>query len=71
MTDGQTGTPDSTAVRTALRRATHLLVDPPTHVLVDEIGLRLAAPGDSWRERPDMDPDATRACAGKARAGGA
>ncbi|MFJ2164944.1 class I SAM-dependent methyltransferase [Streptomyces griseofuscus] len=61
MTDDQTGTPDSTAVRTALWRAMHLQVDPPPHVLEDEIGLRLAAPGDGWRERPDMDPDATRA----------
>ncbi|MGM0348069.1 class I SAM-dependent methyltransferase [Streptomyces sp. Adlamb9] len=61
MTDDRTGTPDSTAVRTALWRAMHLQVDPPPHVLEDEIGLRLAAPGDGWRERPDMDPDATRA----------
>ncbi|SFY49816.1 class I SAM-dependent methyltransferase [Streptomyces sp. F-1] len=61
MTDDRTGTPDSTAVRTALWRAMHLQVDPPPHVLEDEIGLRLAAPGDAWRERPDMDPDGTRA----------
>ncbi|WDO04270.1 class I SAM-dependent methyltransferase [Streptomyces murinus] len=61
MTDDRTGTPDSTAVRTALWRAMHLQVDPPPHVLEDEIGLRLAAPDDGWRERPDMDPDATRA----------
>jgi methyltransferase (TIGR00027 family) len=37
----------------------HVLVDSPPHVLEDEIGLRLAAPGDGWRRRPDMDPDAT------------
>jgi methyltransferase (TIGR00027 family) len=48
--------PDSTAVRTALWRAMHVLVDPPPHVLVDELGLELAAPGDAWRARPDMDP---------------
>jgi methyltransferase (TIGR00027 family) len=28
-------------------------------VLSDEIGLRLAAPDDDWRRRPDMDPRAT------------
>ena len=48
--------PDSTAIRTALWRAMHTLVDPPPHVLVDDIGIRLAAPDDDWRERPDMDP---------------
>ncbi len=37
----------------------HLLVDMPPHVLEDEIGLRLAAPEDEWRSRPDMDPDFT------------
>ena len=34
--------PDSTAVRVALWRALHVQVDPPPHVLVDDIGLRLA-----------------------------
>jgi methyltransferase (TIGR00027 family) len=48
--------PDSTAVRVALWRAMHVLVDPPPHVLEDEVGLRLVAPGDDWRSRPDMDP---------------
>jgi methyltransferase (TIGR00027 family) len=33
-------------------------VDPPPHVLNDEIGLMLAAPEDDWRRRPDMDPKA-------------
>lgn len=56
----QAGVPDSTAVRTALWRAMHVQVDPPPHVLEDEIGLRLAAPDGDWRSRPDMDPDATR-----------
>ena len=37
----------------------HVQVDPPPHVLEDEIGLRLAAPDDGWRRRPDMDPHAT------------
>ncbi|MFH8336602.1 class I SAM-dependent methyltransferase [Streptomyces sp. AM6-12] len=61
MADDQIGAPDSTAVRTALWRAMHLQVDPPPHVLEDDIGLRLAAPDDGWRERPDMDPVGTRA----------
>jgi methyltransferase (TIGR00027 family) len=52
--------PDSTAVRVALWRAMHVLVDAPPHVLEDEVGLRLASPADGWRARPDMDPDGTR-----------
>ncbi|MFJ2216430.1 class I SAM-dependent methyltransferase [Streptomyces sp. NPDC101062] len=60
VTDGSEATPDSTAVRVALWRAMHVQVDPPPHVFEDEIGLRLAAPDDEWRRRPDMDPDATR-----------
>ena len=52
--------PDSTAVRVALWRAMHVQVDSPPHVLEDEIGLQLAAPGDGWRARPDMDPAGTR-----------
>src|SRR5262252_1392105 len=51
--------PDSTAVRVALWRALHVQVDPPPHVLEDEIGLRLIAPDDGWRRRPDMDPRST------------
>jgi methyltransferase (TIGR00027 family) len=46
-------------MRVALWRAMHVQVDPPPHVLEDEIGLRLAAPDDGWRRRPDMDPHAT------------
>ncbi|WP_030669270.1 class I SAM-dependent methyltransferase [Streptomyces sp. NRRL B-1347] len=60
MTAEQTGTPDNTAVRTALWRALHLEADAPPHVVKDEVGLRLAAPDDGWRERPDMDPRTTR-----------
>jgi len=52
--------PDSTAVRVALWRALHAQVDPPPHILEDEVGLRLIAPDEHWRERPDMDPDFTR-----------
>ena len=43
-------------MRVALWRAMHVLVDPPPHVLEDEVGLRLAAPDAGWRDRPDMDP---------------
>ncbi|MFD8544551.1 class I SAM-dependent methyltransferase [Streptomyces sp. NPDC059649] len=55
----QTQAPDNTAVRTALWRAMHVQVDPPPHVLKDEIGLQLAAPDADWRHRPDMDPHTT------------
>src|SRR5437764_6069085 len=60
MHDERTAAADSTAVRVALWRAMHVQVDPPPHVLADEIGLRLAAPDDGWHRRPDMDPQATR-----------
>ena len=60
MDDRQVAAPDSTAARVALWRAMHRLVDPPPHVLDDDIGLRLVAPDDGWRDRPDMDPDFTR-----------
>lgn len=48
--------PDDTAVRVALWRALHLQVDPSPHVFVDEIGLKLVAPDERWRTRPDMSP---------------
>lgn len=51
--------PDSTAVRVALWRALHVQVDALPHVLEDEIGLRLVAPDEGWRRRPDMDASAT------------
>jgi methyltransferase (TIGR00027 family) len=38
----------------------HVQVDPSPHVLEDEIGLKLVAPDEGWRNRPDMDPEATR-----------
>jgi methyltransferase (TIGR00027 family) len=61
MQDKQTAAaPDSTAVRVALWRAMHVHVDPPPHVIEDEIGLQLVAPDDDWRRRPDMDPQFTR-----------
>jgi methyltransferase (TIGR00027 family) len=58
--DEKNAAPDSTAVRVALWRAIHALVDPPPCVFKDEIGLRLIAPDDGWRNRPDMDPQFTR-----------
>jgi methyltransferase (TIGR00027 family) len=60
MHDQRTAAPDSTAVRVALWRAMHVQIAPPPHVLEDEIGLELAAPDESWRRRPDMDPQGTR-----------
>jgi methyltransferase (TIGR00027 family) len=59
MADEQTAAADGTAVRVALWRAMHVQVDPPPHVLEDEIGLQLAGPDDSWRDRPDMHPAGT------------
>ncbi|HZU09766.1 MAG TPA: class I SAM-dependent methyltransferase [Pseudacidobacterium sp.] len=56
MQTDQTIAPDSTAVRVALWRALHLQVDAPPHVLNDNIGFQLAAPGEDWRDRPDMNP---------------
>ena len=52
--------PDHTAVRVALWRALHVQIDPPPHVIEDEIGLRLVDPGDDWRSRPDMYPAFSR-----------
>src|SRR5215472_5407459 len=60
MDDKRTAAADSTAVRVALWRAMHVQVDPPPPILEDEIGLRLAAPDENWRRRPDMDPQGTR-----------
>jgi methyltransferase (TIGR00027 family) len=59
MPDKQPLAPDSTAARTALWRALHVQVDAPPHVLEDEIGLKLVAPDEGWRQRPDMDPQFT------------
>lgn len=52
--------PEKTAVRVALWRAMHMEIDAPPHVLQDTLGLRLIAPPDDWRQRPDMDPQGTR-----------
>jgi methyltransferase (TIGR00027 family) len=50
----KTPEPDNTAVRTALWRALHVQVDATPHILEDEIGLRLIAPPEDCKERPDM-----------------
>jgi methyltransferase (TIGR00027 family) len=34
----------------------HVQADPLPHVFEDEVGLKLAAPEEGWRERPDMSP---------------
>jgi methyltransferase (TIGR00027 family) len=60
MTGNVVGTPDNTAVRTALWRALHTQVDEPPHVLEDVLGARLAQDDDGWRERGDMVPDGSR-----------
>jgi methyltransferase (TIGR00027 family) len=57
--DQQPVAPESTAVRVALWRAMHAQIDPPPHVLEDEVGLQLASPDEGWRSRPDMDPHFT------------
>jgi len=59
MPDQLTPVADSTAVRVALWRALHVRLDASPHVFSDEVGLRLAAPEDGWRDRPDMDPVGT------------
>jgi len=60
VVEEQTEGAEGTAERVALWRALHVEVDRAPHVLEDEVGLRLAAPADGWRQRPDMDPDGTR-----------
>src|SRR5689334_21708414 len=56
MDNEQVVAPDNTAVRTALWRALHVEADAPPHVFEDRVGLKLAAPDDGWRSRPDMSP---------------
>jgi methyltransferase (TIGR00027 family) len=48
--------PDSTAVRVALWRALHIYADPPPHIVEDDVGRRLADPGDDWLSDPNMNP---------------
>ncbi len=71
MNSDEAAAPDSTAVRVALWRALHVEADAPPHVLEDDIGLKLAAPDEGWRSRPDMHVEGTRsfraAIVGRAR----
>jgi len=60
MTASEAAAPDGTAVRVALWRALHAHIDAPPRIFADDLGLRLVAPADDWRHRPDMDPDFTR-----------
>jgi methyltransferase (TIGR00027 family) len=60
MAESSRREPDSTAVRVALWRALHLEVDPEPHVLKDDVGLKLAAPENGWRNRGDMHPEGTK-----------
>jgi methyltransferase (TIGR00027 family) len=60
MPNKESAEPDSTAVRVALWRAIHVQIDPPPHVIEDEVGLRLVSPDEGWRQRPDMNPDAIK-----------
>jgi methyltransferase (TIGR00027 family) len=46
--------PDKTAVLVALWRAAHVYLDEPPHVIEDEVGARLAAPGPDWLTLPSM-----------------
>lgn len=52
--------PDHTAIRVALWRAMHVLVDSAPYVFEDELGLKLVGPDEGWRERGDMHPEGTR-----------
>jgi len=53
--DAKAEAPDHTAVRVALWRALHVLVDPEPHVLEDMVGIRLVAPDENWRSDRYMD----------------
>jgi len=54
--DAPVPAPDTTAVRSALWRALHVELDSPPPVFEDVVGLKLVAPDDAWRNRPDMSP---------------
>ncbi|HEY1506366.1 MAG TPA: class I SAM-dependent methyltransferase [Stellaceae bacterium] len=59
MSDAPLAAPDHTAERVALWRAIHVECDSAPHVLEDLTGLKLAAPDEAWRSRPDMNPQVT------------
>jgi methyltransferase (TIGR00027 family) len=60
VSDASQAAPDHTAERVALWRAIHVESDAKPHVLEDLVGLKLAAPDAGWRNRPDMNPQATK-----------
>lgn len=59
MSNIQKAIPDHTAVRVALWRALHVQNESAPHVFEDEIGLKLIAPTEDWKSRPDMHPQGT------------
>jgi methyltransferase (TIGR00027 family) len=46
--------PDNTALRAALWRALHVMIDDKPHVIEDKIGYELIKPEKDWQECPDM-----------------
>jgi methyltransferase (TIGR00027 family) len=55
MNQNQKGAqPDNTALRTALWRALHVLIDSTPHIIEDKIGYELIKPEKGWQERPDI-----------------
>src|SRR6478609_1027920 len=46
--------PDETAVMVGLWRGAHLRLDPPPHVLEDDLGVRLVEPDAGWLSHPLM-----------------
>ncbi len=55
ISDNSIKAPEATAVRVALWRALHVLLDPKPHVLTDDIGAKLVSE-NNWQSRPDMNP---------------
>ncbi|QOR75705.1 MAG: class I SAM-dependent methyltransferase [Thermoflavifilum sp.] len=50
----KTKQPDQTALRVALWRALHVLIDDKPHIIEDMVGYTLIHPEKDWQERPDM-----------------
>lgn len=59
MAESRVVGPDRSSIGSAALRAMHVQVDPPPHVLVDELGLRLAVPDGSLHVPPGMEPAVT------------
>lgn len=56
MTSNQEIAPEHTAVRVALWRALHHLIDDSPYVMIDALGEKLVN-DPKWRERADMEPN--------------